>query len=436
VRGTGEVKVADPKKLLEITRTWHALIKGQPNYTEIKEQGGFLTHFTVALDFGTVGNYETASYPGFKNMKPNPMEFLETYQTKMAGCMGCPQACFNYMRVPGSSPGGLTCVSLICPAAMAWNNDIHTVWETSILCNRYCMDASEISGCLAFMMELYTRGVITEKDTDGIPFERGNTEAIIDAVHKIAKRESYGDLLADGIPRAAERIGGTALEYAVHTKGLFPHGYIFRALKGHSLLQAVGHMAGDPFPISVPLRLEIGWVLSSQGEALGRKIGQERYGTEKALDPSEYSEVKVNAVIDTEHVERGPDLMGTCTRHVPTVVPETTALEAFNAATGMGLTIDDLIRAEERLVHLERAFDVREGIRRENDTIPRKWLTQKLDAGPHKGAIIEEDRFEKMKDTYYQKRGWDVKTGVPKRETLEKFGLSGVARDLGEVDAH
>jgi aldehyde:ferredoxin oxidoreductase len=306
---------------------------------------------------------------------------------------------------------------------MSWNNDLRSVWETGMLCNQYGMDASEISGCLAFMMELYTQGIITEKDTDGISFERGNKEAIIDAVHKIAKRESYGDLLADGIPRAAERIGPHAMEYAVHTKGLYPHGYIFRVLKGHSLLQAVGHMGGDPFPIAAPLRHEIGWVISPQGEAMGRKVGKERYGTEKALDPSEYSDVKVDAVIDTEHVERGPDLLGTCTRHVPTIVSETMALEAFNAATGMALTIDDLVCVEERLVHLERAFDVREGVRRENDMIPQKWLTQKLDSGPHKGAIIEPERFEKMKDTYYRKRGWDIETGVPKGETLEKFGL-------------
>ena len=104
-------------------------------------------------------------------------------------------------------------------------------------------------------------------------------------------------------------------------------------------------------------------------------------------------------------------------------------LEAFNAATGMALTIKDLIRVEERLVHLERAFDVREGLRREDDTIPKKWLTEKVDAGRHKGAVIDKVKHEKMKDTYYRKRGWHIKTGVPKVKTLEKVGLVGVAAD-------
>ena len=366
----------------------------------------------------------------FKNMKLD--KFVEDYQVKMAGCMGCPRACFNYMRVPGSPPGGLFCSSYVLLSAPLWNPDLHTVWEAGILANTYCMDATELGGIISFMMELYTQGIITEKDTDGIPFEKGSKAAIIDAVHKIAKRESYGDLLADGIPRAAERIGRGAMDYAVHTKGLFPHGYVFRQLKGHSLLQAVGHKGGDPFPISVPLRFEVAWSLP-QVNAVARKIGKERYGTDKAIDPSEYSDAKVDVVMDSEHAERAADLLGTCTRQVPGVIPESTALEAFNAATGMELNEQDLIGVEEKLVHLERAFDVREGIRRENDAIPKKWLTEKIDAGHYEGAIIDEKKHEKMKDTYYRKRGWNITTGIPGRETLESVGLCDIADDFAKL---
>jgi aldehyde:ferredoxin oxidoreductase len=96
----------------------------------------------------------------------------------------------------------------------------------------------------------------------------------------------------------------------------------------------------------------------------------------------------------------------------------------------MELKMEDLIRVEESLVHLERAFDVREGVRRENDAVPRRYFTQPVESGKYKGAVIEEDKFEKMKDVYYQNRGWDVRTGVPKRNTLERVGLGGVADDL------
>ncbi|MFC1820279.1 aldehyde ferredoxin oxidoreductase family protein, partial [Thermodesulfobacteriota bacterium] len=431
VRGTGEVKVADPKRLLEITEKWHELIKEIPNYPSIKKQGEFREHFTTALDFSTVGNYETRDISLFKNMKPD--DFVESYQAKMAGCMACPRPCFNYMRVPGSPPGGLFCSSYVLLSATIWNNDIHTVWKAGTLCNTYCMDAIEVGGSIAFIMELYRRGIITAKDTDGIPFERGSEKAIIDAIHKIANRKSYGDIFADGIPRAAERIGGNAEKYAVHTKGVFPHGYSFQQLKGHALLQAVGNKGGDPFPAQPPLRFEVAWDLP-QVNSIARKVGREKYGSENAIDPIEYSDVKVDVVIDSEHAKRGTDLLGTCTRHVPGAVPKSMALEAFNAATGMGLTEEDLANVEEKLVHLERAFDVREGIRRANDEIPKKWLTQKIDTGSHKGAIIDKKKHEKMKDVYYKKRGWYVKTGIPRRATLERVGLNGVADDLNKLE--
>jgi aldehyde:ferredoxin oxidoreductase len=430
VRGTGEVKVAYPKKLLEITERWHELIKNMPNYPILKKQGEFRDHLTDALEFCVVGNYETSEYQPLRNMKPD--DFVETYQVKMVGCHACLRPCFNFMRVPGSPPGGLACSSILMMATLVWNDDLHTLWEASTLCNTYCMDVIETAGCIALMMELYRQGVITAEDTNGIPFERGHKQAIIDAVHRIARKESYGDILADGIPRAAERIGHNAIEYAVHTKGLFPHGYIFQAFKGHSLLQAVGHKGGDPFPITPSLRFELVYD-NPIVNPVARKIGKERYGAEEALEPSQYSEAKVSAVIDSEHSERGPDLLGTCTRQVPRIIPESMAVQAFNAVTGMELKEEDLVGIEEKLVHLERAFDVREGLRRENDTLPRKFFTQKIDAGKFKGAVIEEEKFEKMKGIYYQKRGWDIKTGIPGRKILEKVGLGRVADDLDDL---
>jgi aldehyde:ferredoxin oxidoreductase len=428
VRGTGEVKIANPKKLLEITEKWHELIKNMPNYAMLKKQGEFRIHLIDNLDYCTVGNYETAEYPPLRNIKPD--EFVETYQVKMIGCSFCPRPCFNFMKVKGSPLGGLTCSSLVAMESLVWNDDLHTLWEAATLCNTYCMDVIETAGCIAFLMELYQRGIIIAEDTNHILFEKGSKRAIIDAVHRIAKRESYGDILANGIPRASQRIGRNAEEFAIHTKGLFPFFYIFQAFKGHSLIQAIG--GRSIFPIAPSLRFELKYddPLINQ---IARKIGKERYGDEEALEPSKYSEAKVSAAIDSEHSKLGPDLLGTCTRHVPRIIPEIIALEAFNAVTGVELTVKELVRVEEKLVHLERAFDVREGIRRQNDTLPRRFFTQEVDSGKYKGAVIEEEKFERMKDLYYQKRGWDVETGIPRREILERVGLAGIADDLDNL---
>lgn len=429
VRGTGEVAVADPRKLLEITKKWHKLIKSSPGYPEVKERGEFRLIF--AIDYFDVGNYESSDLSRFKNLKTN--EFVEKYQTKMSGCMACPRPCFNYMRVPGVSPGALACQSYVGMSYGIWNNDLPTIWEAGVLCNSYGMDAQETSGTIGFMMELNRNGILTEQDTDGISFKRGSRKAILDAIHKIAKRESYGDIFAEGIPRAAEKIGGDAMKYAVHTKGLFPHSYNFRKYKGHSLLQAVGHKGGDPFPVPPPLRLEFTWDLPEPNR-LAKKLGKERYGTENAIDPEAYGDTKVDVVIDTEHVKLSADILGCCARQVPQDVPLVLALEAFTAITGRKLSEKALIEADERVVHLERAFDVRVGIRRKDDVIPKKWLTEKVDTGPSKGAIIDQAKHEQMKDSYYHKRGWNVETGIPERAILEKMGLDDVADDLEHLN--
>jgi aldehyde:ferredoxin oxidoreductase len=166
VRGTGEVKVASPTRVLEMTKKWHELIRNMPGYDSHMKQGRFREQMTSNLEFCGVGNYEATEYPAFKNLKPD--DFVEAYQVKMAGCFACPRPCFNFMRVPGSPPGGLYCTSLLSMVTTVWNDDIHTIWEAATLCNTYCMDAMETAGSIAFMMELYRRGVITAKDTDGI----------------------------------------------------------------------------------------------------------------------------------------------------------------------------------------------------------------------------------------------------------------------------
>jgi aldehyde:ferredoxin oxidoreductase len=95
-----------------------------------------------------------------------------------------------------------------------------------------------------------------------------------------------------------------------------------------------------------------------------------------------------------------------------------------------GFKKEEIVEVKEKLVHLERRFDVREGIRRENDTVSRRFLTQKVDSGKYKGVIIDEEKFERMKDFYYQKRGWDIKTGVLTRKTLERVGLGRIAEEF------
>ena len=104
--------------------------------------------------------------------------------------------------------------------------------------------------------------------------------------------------------------------------------------------------------------------------------------------------------------------------------------KALSAGLGRDISADELIEAALRVRHLERAYEAREGLTREDDTLPGSVFKSPISRGAYKGMKLERDKFEKMKDEYYTIRGWDVKTGIPTEETLNKFGLNDVAQDL------
>jgi len=127
------------------------------------------------------------------------------------------------------------------------------------------------------------------------------------------------------------------------------------------------------------------------------------------------------------------DLVGSCKWHTiwlaMPIRPDILA-KALSAGLGRDTTADELIEVALRVRHLERAYEVREGMTREDDTLPEKEFNNPVSRGWFKGMILERNKFEKMKDEYYAIRGWDVKTGIPTEETLKKFGLDDVAKDL------
>lgn len=110
----------------------------------------------------------------------------------------------------------------------------------------------------------------------------------------------------------------------------------------------------------------------------------------------------------------------------------TIACKAFNLATGMDWPLDRLLQVSERVRNLERMFDVRQGLRRKDDTLPGKLFAQPLESGPYKGEVIDPLKFEAMKDEYYAIRGWDKETGIPTKEKLAELGLESIAVDPAE----
>jgi aldehyde:ferredoxin oxidoreductase len=422
VRATGSIQVADPNALLDISIQINKEIREHPASLELSNWGVARgVQMMYQMGFFPVGYFEEVCTDEIVQKYAAP-GFIEQYQQKNVGCYCCPNRCMNFISVPGLGKGVTSCEPFSGFTGAVWNLDMNTFWEATLMVNKMGMDCTETSASIGFLMELYHDKIITAKDTDGIAMERGSKEAILGIIEKIGAREGIGEVIAEGPMALAKHFGGDAVEKVDIVKGLAPHAYEFRSFKGTGLMQAVGHR-GDPLPLRGSL-LEVDW---HHANDWFQQVAKEQYGDEGAAIPTSYKGKARSAVI-SEHTERVADNMGICKWLYGLFIYNDVnkAAEVFNIVTGKNWDMDRILKISERVRNLERMFDVRQGLRREDDTLPKKFFEQPLKQGPYKGEVMDKEKFEQMKDEYYEIRGWDKKTGIPTKEKLEELGLTDV----------
>ena len=291
------------------------------------------------------------------------------------------------------------------------------------LCNKYAMDTISTGVSIAFAMECYEKGLITQEDTEGIDLSWGNHESLVQLVEKIARRQGIGDLLAEGVKRAAEKIGRGSEEFAMHVKGLELPLHEVRGMKGHGLAYATSNRGGCHLQVETDdlfeeqLCPEIG----IDEKTLPRQCRDKLYaGPEKA---------RLNKIVGDLFALFDSLVVCKWTVYPCGGTKITTLAEIIAAATGWDITVNELMKTGERIFNLCRAFNVREGITRKDDTLPPRF-TEPLPEGPYAGEAFPAEALGKMLDYYYEFRGWSKETGIPTKEKLEELGLRYVAQEL------
>lgn len=406
VRGTKGVKVANPQAYLNYSFELHQMLRNDPHAVELSKYGTTRLHDEGMLRdpyFAAAANFQHYAW----DEAPSFYEFLKKYMVRKVGCFGCPVRCQEFYSVPGVGNGVVSCnvyYGLIWAAKIA---NMETWFELAVNCNKLGIDTQSLGTILAWLMELHQRGIITAQDTDGIPMEWGSREAILGIQKKIAYREGFGDVIAEGILPAARKIGRGSEKYAMHEKGLPLLHVNFTARDTTSLAMAVG----------------------PRGDFLRGNFG--------SLENPETSEENIAAAnIEMEDFVAETDSIGNCKfssiwNKIPFGAEEQARL--FSLGAGIDTTAEMLLAFGKRIRNLERAFDVREGCTRDDDTLPDRFLDNPMPDGKFKGLKLKRDTLEKMKDEYYRQRGWDIATGIPTRETLVQVGLKEVAEDLDKL---
>ena len=435
VRGTKGVKVADPENFFDRCIRLHRLLKEAPAYDEYSKRGSLKSMYLSGTSgYAPAGNHQVFGW----DEGPEFLKWWEAYGVKRAGCFGCPVQCAEAYTIPGIGSGVVSCQHYIEPTWKIKNNDMMLWWEIVRNCQRYGIDVISITGILSWLMDLYEDGIISKEDTDGIAMNWGERHAIIKMMEKIINREGIGDILADGYKESIRQFGKKTEGYAMHVKNspLYAPSPRFPLI---GLEVALGPR-GDHMRAFVPfakgmIRVQVDPTMSVEEkektikayEALAKEIS----GTKKAAHIMEY-EGKAKALIHAEAMISITDLLGVCKYmgivNFSALNPENLA-DLLSVGLGREVIPEELITTAERTRNVERAFEVREGLSRKDDTVPEREFNKDI-GGRHKGIYLDREKFEKAKDEYYALRGWDIASGVPTRETLLALGLEDISEDL------
>jgi aldehyde:ferredoxin oxidoreductase len=313
-------------------------------------------------------------------------------------CYACPVKCKRVVKVdepykvdPGY--GGPEYETIGSLGSNCGIDDLAAISKGNELCNAYGIDTIGTGVTIAFAMECFENGLITEKDTDGIQLRFGNADAMVKMVEMIANRQGIGDLLAEGSKRAAEKIGKGASDFAMHVKG-------------------------QEFPMHEPR-----W---KQGMGLGYAVSptgaDHMQGTHDA-GSTDLGPNKVRRFIYSQFWSSFQNCAGMC-MFLP--YSHNQMAEIINALTGWDVTDWDMMKVGERGLNLARAFNMREGFTKADDVFPKR-AHQIFDSGPIAGVGYGEERLSEAVSLYYDMMGWDIETGVPRTAKLQELDIEWVA---------
>ncbi len=391
-RGKKPPALADPGEIKEIV-SWLSqnyskgmqLLGTPSNVTGLNRGGGLPTR-----------NFQEGVFEGAEAISGQTM--LDTILINRGTCYACPVKCKRVVKVDkpykvNPAYGGPEYETLGALGSNCCIDNLAAVSKGNELCNAYGLDTIGTGTTIAFAMECFENGLITEKDTDGIQLTFGNADAMVKMVEMIAKRQGIGDLLAEGCKRAAEKIGKGASEFAMHSKG-------------------------QEFPMHMPRfkpGMGMGYAISPTGADHMQGMHDSRSWD---MGPD-----KVRSFIHRQFWSSFRNCAGMC---IFLPYNRRRFMDIIHAITGWEMGDWDMMKVGERTLTMTRAFNVREGFTKADDVFPKR-IHQELPSGPLAGRGYGEEKLSNAVSMYYDMMGWDRETGVPGRGKLQELDIEWVA---------
>lgn len=297
-------------------------------------------------------------------------------------------------------------------------DDLAAISKANEICNKYGLDSISCGATIAWAFEAFNEGKLTLKDTDGLDLTWGNADAMVQLTERIARREGFGDLLAEGSERAARVIGRGTEAYLITVKGLEAPAHMPRVKRSLAVIYAANPFGADHQSSEHDPALEGDFEFYEERLAV---LGFHEQQAERSL-----SDEKIRFAMASQHMYSAMDSLNLCQFvYGPAwqlYGPED-MLKLVQVVTGWeDVTFDELQKVGERRLNMMRAFNAREGIDRRADVLPEK-LFKPLKGGVSDGWVLDRKEVSAALDKYFEFCGWDIETGVPGREKLQELGL-------------
>ena len=393
----------------------------------LKKYGtGGVTAMSAEVGDSPVKNWGGAGCKDFPLSKSSKIgdDAMIKYQDKHYGCFSCPVKCGGIMKVtdgqwPLEESHKPEYETLCAFGTLCLVDDIHAILKLNDMCNRGGLDSISAGGVVAFTIECVETGILTKEDVGGLELGWGKPEPMIKLLEMIIKREGIGDVLADGVKRAAEKIGKGSERFAIHAGGQELPMHDGKNDGAQGLSYEVEPTPGRHTIVSFTWQELMNMKRYDPNadpvkpmEAKSKKIKPEGKAKNNAINS------RLMQVVNSA----GVCMFGlTCGPRYP-------LFEYLNAATGWALSAEDYMLTGERIETLRHAFNLREGIRfKDTRMSDRARGVPPLTEGPHTNSSPD---FETMARDFYKEMGWDFETGNPDKARLEKLGLDEVIKDI------
>jgi aldehyde:ferredoxin oxidoreductase len=411
--GKQKTPVSDMEKVKALVKAISSKIQTDGTCDTLSKYGTWNTTGPANLNgILPTKNFQATTFSEIDKIDGDAM--LHAIYTGKRTCPGCPIGCRRVVK--GETPysfstefGGPQYETVASMGSLLLNGNPYAIGKANELCNLYGIDTISTGVTIAFVMECFDRGVLTEKDL-GFQLNWGDPEGILRMIALISLREGLGDLLAEGVKRASEKIGKGSEQWAMHVKGMEVPMHDPRGKKGMGLAYATSFKGADHESSMHDEAYQRENALPELGFTvpMARKQFEGKAGLVKCLQ--EYWGVMSDAV----SLCKFPMIP-------PRPLKPGLLVDLLNAVTGWNFTMEDFLTTGERIFNLARIFNVREGITRKDDQLPKRF-EETLKQGGSAGESYPKKELEKLLDEYYRLRGWNPE-GIPTPETLSRLGL-------------